>query len=609
MGLVQIFILMACIFAGFSSIGGLQRVNVEIDQINQKSLASIKAIGVIDEQLRAFRSTESDEIGATSPEALTSLEAMIEPIEESVTAAIKVYEPLVSSKQEKALFRQLQAEWSRYSETHGKTFKGAMSSGNKSDINTADSQLLQQQQAMSGTLASLRTINTAHAVSYAKDAVKIYDQTRTQVQLASLFLFAILIASALAVHYNILRPLKKINRLIKDLADGNTDITVPYGNRRDEIGEISRSLEVFRAAALENMTLQRAAEQQRQKADAERLVIQERAERTAQERLRQATSELATALRRMATGDLSFQIETVFSPEFEPLRQDFNHSLVELANTFASISETVEIMNHSTKEMVMGAENLATRTEQQAASLEEAAAAVADISQKVLQAAQDAHDARTVSHNARSSVTTSAHITHEIEDAMLRIETNAGQIVRVIDVIDNIAFQTNVLALNASVEAARAGEVGRGFAVVASEVRSLAQKSSEAAKDIRSLVIKSNTDIKAGSGKVRDGSDTMRLTADFIQNMGTNFDTIAQESQNQSLRLSEINSVVGSLDRTTQQNAAAAQQFNAASHVLAEEGLRLNQLIKRFHLPEDMNERGQGEYDASQQFRRAMLPA
>jgi methyl-accepting chemotaxis protein len=600
---------MACIFAGFSSIGGLQRVNVEIDQINQKSLASIKAIGVIDEQLRAFRSTESDEIGATSPEALTSLEAMIEPIEESVTAAIKVYEPLVRSKQEKALFRQLQAEWSRYSETHGKTFKGAMSSGNKSDINTADSQLLQQQQAMSGTLASLRTINTAHAVSYAKDAVKIYDQTRTKVQLAYLFLFAILIASALAVHYNILRPLKKINRLIKDLADGNTDITVPYGNRRDEIGEISRSLEVFRAAALENMTLQRAAEQQRQKADAERLVIQERAERTAQERLRQATSELATALRRMATGDLSFQIETVFSPEFEPLRQDFNHSLVELANTFASISETVEIMNHSTKEMVMGAENLATRTEQQAASLEEAAAAVADISQKVLQAAQDAHDARTVSHNARSSVTTSAHITHEIEDAMLRIETNAGQIVRVIDVIDNIAFQTNVLALNASVEAARAGEVGRGFAVVASEVRSLAQKSSEAAKDIRSLVIKSNTDIKAGSGKVRDGSDTMRLTADFIQNMGTNFDTIAQESQNQSLRLSEINSVVGSLDRTTQQNAAAAQQFNAASHVLAEEGLRLNQLIKRFHLPEDMNERGQGEYDASQQFRRAMLPA
>lgn len=608
MGLVQVFILIACIFAGFSSIGGLQQVNVEIDQINQKSLASIKAIGAIDEQLRAFRSTESDEIDATTPEALTSLEAMIEPIEESVTAAIKVYEPQVSSKQEKALFRQLQAEWSRYSGTHGKTFKSIVSSGNRSDMNAADSQLLQQQQAMSGTLASLRTINTSHAVSYAKDAVKIYDQTRTRVQIAYLFLFAILVASALTVHYNILRPLKKINGRIKDLAGGNTDIHVPYGKRGDEIGEISRSLEVFRAAALENMKLQRGAEQQRQKADAERLVIQERAERTAQERLRQATGGLATALRRMATGDLSFQIETVFSPEFEPLRHDFNHSLMELANTFASISEAVGIMNHSAREMVTGAENLATRTEQQAASLEEAAAAVADISQKVLQAAESAHDARTVSHNARSSVATSAHITHEIENAMQRIETNAGQIVRVIDVIDNIAFQTNVLALNASVEAARAGEVGRGFAVVASEVRSLAQKSSEAAKDIRALVIKSNTDIRAGSGKVRDGSETMRLTADFIQNMGTNFDAIAEESQDQSLRLSEINSVVGSLDKTTQQNAAAAQQFNAASHVLAEEGLRLNQLIKRFHLPESMEERGQGEY-ALQRSRHEMVPA
>jgi methyl-accepting chemotaxis protein len=608
MGLVQVFILIACIFAGFSSIGGLQRVNVEIDQINQKSLASIKAIGVIDEQLRAFRSTESDEIDATTPEALTSLEAMIEPIEESVTAAIKVYEPQVSSKQEKALFRQLQAEWSRYSGTHGKTFKSIVSSGNRSDMNAADSQLLQQQQAMSGTLASLRTINTSHAVSYAKDAVKIYDQTRTRVQIAYLFLFAILVASALTVHYNILRPLKKINGRIKDLAGGNTDIHVPYGERGDEIGEISRSLEVFRAAALENMKLQRGAEQQRQKADAERLVIQERAERTAQERLRQATGGLATALRRMAAGDLSFQIETVFSPEFEPLRHDFNHSLMELASTFASISEAAGIMNHSAREMVTGAENLATRTEQQAASLEEAAAAVADISQKVLQAAESAYDARTVSHNARSSVATSAHITHEIENAMQRIETNAGQIVRVIDVIDNIAFQTNVLALNASVEAARAGEVGRGFAVVASEVRSLAQKSSEAAKDIRALVIKSNTDIRAGSGKVRDGSDTMRLTADFIQKMGTNFDAIAEESQDQSLRLSEINSVVGSLDKTTQQNAAAAQQFNAASHVLAEEGLRLNQLIKRFHLPENREERGQGEY-ALQRSRHEMVPA
>lgn len=607
MGLVQVFILLSCIFAGFSSIGGLQRVNLEIDQINQKSLASIKAIGVIDEQLRAFRSTESDEIGATSPEALTSLEAMIEPIEQSVSAAIKVYEPLVTSKQEKALFRQLLAEWNRYGTTHKTTFKNTFSAGDRSAINEADSQLLQQQQAMSGTLASLRTINTAHAVSYAKDAVKIYDQTRTRIQIAYAFLFAILIASALTVHYNILRPLKTINTLIKDLAGGNTDISVPYGRRKDEIGEIARSLDVFRAAAIDNTKLQQDAERQRQKADSERLVIQERAERMAQERLRQATSGLATALRRMATGDLSFQIETVFSPEFEPLRHDFNHSLIALANTFAAISETVDIMNHSTQEMVTGAENLATRTERQAASLEEAAAAVADISQKVLQAAESANEAREVSHNARSSVTTSAHITHDIEDAMQRIENNAEHIVSVIDVIDTIAFQTNVLALNASVEAARAGEVGRGFAVVASEVRALAQKSSEAAKDIRALVTKSNTDIKTGSGKVRDGSDTMRLTADFIQSMGTNFDVIAQESKDQSARLFEINTVVGSLDKTTQQNAAAAQQFNAASHLLAEEGQKLNQLIKRFQLPNSMDTYELDDYAIEQQHHDMLL--
>ncbi|MFT9166228.1 MAG: methyl-accepting chemotaxis protein [Komagataeibacter saccharivorans] len=585
-GLVQICVAAACITAGICSIRGLTSVNSHIDQINHKSLASIRAIGTIGEQLRAFRSTESDQLAATGPEAVAGLEAMIGPIAQGETDAIEAYAPLVSSRQEETLFHNLRTQWQNYRASHAATFAHPNPTTDSSTTATTNARLLDEQQAMSATLSSLTTINTVRAGSYAREAEKTYGLTLQRVYGAYLVLFLVLAASVLVVYYNILRPLKKINAAIKQLAAGDTTLAFPYGGRGDEIGDISRSLEVFRSATIRAETLQKEAEHQREQAEVNRRAIHEKAEADARARLKQATGGMADALKRMVGGDLSFQIETPFSPEFEPLRRDFNEALAQLANTFSAMSSSVHTVDDGIQEMASGAEHLARRTAQEAASLEQTAAAVAGIAKSVAQSAQRSDTARQIGIKARETASDSARITDETASAMQRIEEGSERIVSILEMIDNIAFHTTILALNASVEAARAGEVGRGFAVVASEVRSLAEKSTEAARDIRALVLSTASDIQEGSSRVRDSSEALRVIVKFIADMGGNLDAIALASREQSVSLDEINTAIASLDGATQQNAAVAEQFSATSRSIVDESHKLNALVGQFVLPD-----------------------
>ncbi|WP_415567687.1 methyl-accepting chemotaxis protein [Komagataeibacter saccharivorans] len=583
---MQICVAAACITAGICSIRGLTSVNSHIDQINHKSLASIRAIGTIGEQLRAFRSTESDQLAATGPEAVAGLEAMIGPIAQGETDAIEAYAPLVSSRQEETLFHNLRTQWQNYRASHAATFAHPNPTTDSSTTATTNARLLDEQQAMSATLSSLTTINTVRAGSYAREAEKTYGLTLQRVYGAYLVLFLVLAASVLVVYYNILRPLKKINAAIKQLAAGDTTLAFPYGGRGDEIGDISRSLEVFRSATIRAETLQKEAEHQREQAEVNRRAIHEKAEADARARLKQATGGMADALKRMVGGDLSFQIETPFSPEFEPLRRDFNEALAQLANTFSAMSSSVHTVDDGIQEMASGAEHLARRTAQEAASLEQTAAAVAGIAKSVAQSAQRSDTARQIGIKARETASDSARITDETASAMQRIEEGSERIVSILEMIDNIAFHTTILALNASVEAARAGEVGRGFAVVASEVRSLAEKSTEAARDIRALVLSTASDIQEGSSRVRDSSEALRVIVKFIADMGGNLDAIALASREQSVSLDEINTAIASLDGATQQNAAVAEQFSATSRSIVDESHKLNALVGQFVLPD-----------------------
>jgi methyl-accepting chemotaxis protein len=397
-----------------------------------------------------------------------------------------------------------------------------------------------------------------------------------------IFLISVVVVGLLT--RRIMRPLPQIAASIKKLACGDTEADIPFANRTDEIGAIANAVEIFRHAAITNKRLEKEAEQSRLLVEQQRVAAQQKAEADAAERLRVATSGLAAGLKQLSAGNLSVQLTETFAPDFEPLRHDFNQSVRQLGAAMADISMAIATIDNGTREIAVGAGDLSKRTEHQAASLEETAAALDEITANVQSSTQRTEEARAVAVRANQSAIRSAEVVSHAEEAMKKIEASSQQISSIISVIDEIAFQTNLLALNAGVEAARAGDAGKGFAVVAQEVRELAQRSAQAAKEIKHLIENSSTEVEGGVKLVREAGDALKTIGVFIMEMNSHMESIATSANEQSTGLAEVNVAVNSMDQNTQQNAAMVEQSNAASSTLAMEAARLRELVNRFEL-------------------------
>ena len=380
------------------------------------------------------------------------------------------------------------------------------------------------------------------------------------------------------------RPLNAITAVMQRLAGGVTDFSVPFRARKDEIGSIAGAVEIFRQAAIDKRTLEQEAEAARLRAEADRVRLQEDAEAAAQQRLRQATSGLAAGLRRLSSGDLNFELNEPFAPDFEQLRNDLNSAVNQLGETLRAVAQSVDEMDTGTREISTGADALSKRTEQQAASLEETAAALDEITANVTNSTRRAEEARAVAVEANGSTVHSGTVVANAVNAMQRIEQSSSQISSIIGVIDEIAFQTNLLALNAGVEAARAGEAGKGFAVVAQEVRELAQRSAQAAREIKELIRNSEAEVRNGVKLVSDTGTALQAIGGHVATINQHMEAIAVSAREQSVGLSEINTAVNQMDQTTQQNAAMVEETNAASATLVSQANRLRTLIDRFTL-------------------------
>ncbi len=284
----------------------------------------------------------------------------------------------------------------------------------------------------------------------------------------------------------------------------------------------------------------------------------------------------------LAAGDLTFRMSDAIPDEYRKLRDDFNGAMEQLEETMTVVSNNTHGISAGADEIAQASDDLSKRTEQQAASLEETAAALDEITATVKKTASGAKQASEVVTAAKGEAEHSGAVVAEAVQAMGQIETSSQQISQIIGVIDEIAFQTNLLALNAGVEAARAGDAGRGFAVVAQEVRALAQRSAEAAKEIKALISASSQQVGQGVSLVGETGKALQSIVAKVAEIDALVSEIAASAQEQATGLNEVNTTVNQMDQVVQQNAAMVEQSTAATHSLKGETEELARLIARF---------------------------
>ncbi|WP_245396736.1 methyl-accepting chemotaxis protein [Jiella sonneratiae] len=380
---------------------------------------------------------------------------------------------------------------------------------------------------------------------------------------------------------NIIRPINEMTAAMRRLAAGDKSIEVPAQGRGDEVGQMAAAVEVFKLAALRQDDLQREAEAARTDQEAARQ-RQADLEHAKAEDLREFMGVVDQSFDRLSTGDLTVRMTGKVAPEFEPIRAKFNGSVEELESAIGRVVETVGAIRAGLSEITVASNDLAHRTEQQAASLEETVAALGEVTSGVNRTAEGAGTARNTANSARIKAQKGGEIVAEAVTAMTAIEGSSQQINQIIGVIDEIAFQTNLLALNAGVEAARAGEAGKGFAVVAQEVRALAQRSAEAAKEIKSLINASSEHVGRGVELVTASGRSLDEIVAEVAGMAEVIAEIADNAREQATSLREVSGAADQMDKVTQQNAAMVEQTTAAAQTVAKETEGLADTVTRF---------------------------
>jgi methyl-accepting chemotaxis protein len=460
----------------------------------------------------------------------------------------------------------------------------------------------------------------------------------------------LLIGACMFLMFTVARPMRKLTGGMLELADGNFDVVLPGLGRRDEIGDVAGAVETFKVKSAEKAQREAdaKAELDRQavadKAERDRIAAEERAEsdkRSAAEReaatakvmnefdaavggIVKAAMEgdfsqrvplegkdgvirnLADALNSMcdtigavmddmvrmmsalAEGDLTRRIEAEYQGTYATLKDSANTTADRLSHIVADIkSAAVEVAN-AASEISTSTTDLSQRTEQQAAGLEQTSASMEEMAATVKKNAENARQANQLTAGTRDVADRGGKVVSTAVSAMSRIEDSSRKISDIIGVIDEIARQTNLLALNAAVEAARAGDAGRGFAVVASEVRSLAQRSSQAAKDIKDLITNSNVQVKEGVDLVNRAGSSLTEIVESIKSVAHIVADIANASHEQSTGIEQVNKALTQMDEVTQQNSALVEENAATAKTLETQSAAMTERVAFFKLDDSI---------------------
>jgi methyl-accepting chemotaxis protein len=406
---------------------------------------------------------------------------------------------------------------------------------------------------ITGALACLLATNIGLGI------IAIFDDTNVLVYGAMAVSVLICFGAAHLLNSGISHPLADITSAMNELARGNLNAQVPHTDQSDEIGKLAASMAAFK---------NQLATAERSKVEQTELIV----------------GSIGTALAQLAKGDVTHRISTELTGQFAKLKDDFNAAMERLQDTLRNVLSTTGQIASGAGEIAQATDDLSRRTEQQAASLEQTAAALEEITATVKRTAFNAKEARSSVTTAKGAAESGGKVVDTAICAMDGIAQSSKQITDIIGVIDEIAFQTNLLALNAGVEAARAGDAGKGFAVVASEVRALAQRSSEAAKQIKALIHASSDQVDSGVKLVGESGTALRHIVDQVQKINELVTEMAQAAEQQAVGIEQVNAAISQMDQATQQNAAMVEQSTAAARTLAGETRTLDGLVAFFNV-------------------------
>ena len=397
-------------------------------------------------------------------------------------------------------------------------------------------------------LRALRAKETDALAAYAARQQWAIDTALIVLGIGTVALIGIAIGLSRMLTRAIARPITTLTATMAELADGRHDIRVPGTSRSDELGDMARAVEVFRqtAAAKQADDRDRAA----------------------------AMATIGSSLSRLSEADLTARISDL--PEaFRRLSDDFNAATGSLSQVLGGVRRSVEAIKQNTGEISDATGDLSLRTEQEAAALQQSASALDEVTRSIRDGAGAATNASAAMAQTRAEAEQGGDVVRRAIGAMNGIEQASNEIAEIIALIDGIAFQTNLLALNAGVEAARAGEAGKGFAVVASEVRALAQRSADAATEVKARVSAASTHVRAGAELVDQTGQALTRIIERVTPVSASIDAVARSSDEQAQSLGQINVAIGEMDAMTQQNAAMVEETSAAARRLVEEAEQL----------------------------------
>jgi methyl-accepting chemotaxis protein len=470
----------------------------------------------------------------------------------------------------------------------------AIDKGTQDLITVGDRWLAARAEAYATVADSSQTLE--NFVSSAQEAGKQDSQRSANVSIIAMVAGTLLaIIGGLMLVETLRGPLKRVTEVMSRLASGDLDVAIDGRNRGDEIGDMVRSVAVFRDAALENVRLEKEAEAQRS------LSAEEQARRAAEQarieaEQMEALSALSGVLGQLADGNLEESMTEALAAEYVAMARTYNNAVEALRVTLSDVRATTKEITGGTSNLAASADDLARRTEQQASALEESSRALRQLTDIVRSTAESAQKTAVSVDETHSYAIRSGEVVAKAVDAMGQINRSSEKISTIISVIDEIAFQTNLLALNAGVEAARAGEAGRGFAVVAQEVRELAQRCAGAAREIKGLISDSSAQVRNGVSLVTETGEALTVINEHISSIHQLVGKIESAAAAQYEGLNEVNQAVHQVELITQQNAAMVEENTAEIHGLRRRVEQLNQKIDHFKTRDLDHREGTGTF-------------